>query len=386
MAITSNVVKSLERILTEELRKEVGPRLDQYQFAYSKNRSTCDAISTLTHLTLKHLEGKEAYARLLFIDFSSAFNTIHPDILLYKLAQLDVNPFIIKWYFSFLSERPQRVRFNSVFSEETRCSTGVPQGTVSSSFLFTLYTDNCVSSNPNQYVLKFSDDTVILSLLKSSSNIVSHTSGVDKFIEWCDQHHLKINVNKTEEVIVDPRSIGDHSMITVHDHNIKQVSSYKYLGVQIDKDLSWHTHVTTMCSKIPQHLHFLRRLRLFGVSRNIMLTFYRASIESILRYGISSWFGNLTVAYKSQIARLVSMAGKIMGMSTPPNTPKSIFDQAVMRQARNIMSDPLHVLNPEYDLLPSGRRYRIPWCEYNRYKHSFIPLSITMLNQRLLNR
>ena len=156
VAITSNVVKSLERILTEELRKEVGPRLDQYQFAYSKNRSTCDAISTLAHLTLKHLEGKEAYARLLFIDFSSAFNTIHPDILLYKLAQLDVNPFIIKWYFSFLSERPQRVRFNSVFSEETRCSTGVPQGTVSSSFLFTLYTDDCVSSNPNQFVLKFS--------------------------------------------------------------------------------------------------------------------------------------------------------------------------------------------------------------------------------------
>ena len=30
-------------------------------------------------------------------------------------------------------------------------------------------------------------------------------------------------------------------------------------------------------------------------SRNIMLTFYGASIESVLRYGISSWFGNLTV-------------------------------------------------------------------------------------------
>ena len=138
VALTSNVVKALERILTEELRKEVGPRLDPYQFAYSKNRSTCDAISTVAHLTLKHLECKVAYARLLFIDFSSAFNLIHPDILLRKLAQLEVNPFIIKWYFSFLSRRPQRVKFNSALSEETLCSTGVPQGTVSSSFLFTL--------------------------------------------------------------------------------------------------------------------------------------------------------------------------------------------------------------------------------------------------------
>ena len=127
---------------------------------------------------------------------------------------------------------------------------------------------------------------MILSLLRSDGNILSHKDGVDRFIEWCDLHHLKINVNKTEEIIVDPRSIGDHSAINVHNHDIKQVPSYKYLGVQIDEDLSWHTHVTTLCSKIHQRLHFLRRLRLFGVSVNIMLTFYRASIESILRYGI----------------------------------------------------------------------------------------------------
>ena len=56
---------------------------------------------------------------------------------------------------------------------------------------------------------------------------------------------------------------------------------------------------------------------------NIMLIFYRVSIESILRYGIASWFVNLTVKFKSQIARVAKMAGKIMGMSSPPITPPS---------------------------------------------------------------
>lgn len=125
VAITSNVVKALERILVETVRKNVEPRLDQYQFAYARNRSTCDAISTVTHLTLKHLESNDAYARMLFIDFSSAFNSIHPDILLRKLAQPGANPFVIRWYFS-LFKRPQRVRFNSVLSEEALSSTGVP--------------------------------------------------------------------------------------------------------------------------------------------------------------------------------------------------------------------------------------------------------------------
>ena len=122
---------------------------------------------------------------------------------------------------------------------------------------------------------------------------------------------------------MDPRSIGDHTTITIHDHEIKQVTlySYKYLGVHIDHDMSWHSHVTSMCAKIHQRLHFLRRLRLYVVSRNIMLIFYRASIESILRYGITSWYGNLTVKYKSEILRLAKMAGKIVGMSAPPHQP-----------------------------------------------------------------
>ena len=265
-------------------------------------------------------------------------------------------------------------------SEEALSSTGVPQGTVSSSFLFTLYTNDCVSSCPNQYVIKFSDDTVLLSLLTSNSNLLSHTAGVDRFTEWCDLNHLMINAKKTEEIIIDPRSIGDHSVISINNNNISQVSSYKYLGVHIDEDMRWHTHVTACCAKIHQRLHFLRRLRLFGVSTNIMLIFYRASIESIMRYGITSWFGNLTVKFKSEITRLAKTAGKIMGMSSPPSTLQNIFDQAVLRQARNIISDHAHVLNCEYVLMRTGRRYRTPQCKYNRYKHSFVPLSIKLLN------
>ena len=189
-----------------------------------------------------------------------------------------------------------------------------------------------------------------------------------------------INTKKTEEIIVDPRSIGDHTIISVHNNDIRQVSSYKYLGVQIDKDMSWSEHVTSCCAKIHQRLHFLRRLRLFGVSTNIMLIFYRASIESILRYGIASWFGNLTVKCKSQISRLANMAGKIMGRSSPPTSLHTIFEQAVVRQAQNIISDTSHVLNPEYVIMRTGRRYRTPTCKYNRYKHSFVPLSIKLLN------
>ncbi len=55
--------------------------LDLLQFAYRPNRSTDDAISSTLQLALTHLENKDSYVRMLFINFSSAFNTIIPQQL-----------------------------------------------------------------------------------------------------------------------------------------------------------------------------------------------------------------------------------------------------------------------------------------------------------------
>lgn len=62
--------------MINELHGEVEPCLDQYQFTYLRNRNTNDAVLTMLHLLLKHLENRATYARLLFNYFSSAFNSI----------------------------------------------------------------------------------------------------------------------------------------------------------------------------------------------------------------------------------------------------------------------------------------------------------------------
>ena len=95
---------------------------------------------------------------------------------------------------------------------------------------------------------------------------------------------------------------------------------------------------------------------------------FRATIESVLRFGITSWFGNLTVKHKAQISNLVKAAGKVIGQPPPP-APQDIYDQSVIRQATNIIDDPSHVLHSQFELLNSGRRYRTPFCTLNRYKN-----------------
>lgn len=169
-------------------------------------------------------------------------------------------------------------------------------------------------------------------------------------------------------MLLDPRSASDQNPVTVHNKAIKQVTSYKYFGVHSDRDFSWHTHVAAMSASIHQCLHFLCRLRLFSVCKNIILIFYRA----ILRYSLTGCVGNLTVQSKTQIHYLIRTAGKIMGHI--PFNLQELFDRA-----NNILTDSFHVLCV---LLNSGRRCRVPLCEYNRYKHSFVPLSFKVINEQ----
>ena len=65
--------------------------LDAIQFEYRPTRSTDYAISIALHNALSHLNKRNTYVRMLFIDYSSAFNTIVPSKLINKLRTLELN-------------------------------------------------------------------------------------------------------------------------------------------------------------------------------------------------------------------------------------------------------------------------------------------------------
>ena len=84
-------MKCLEKIMLKNLMPFVNPSLDPLQFAYRAARGVEDAIATLLHRLLEHLEKPGCYARVLFADFSSAFNTMQRHILVKKLQELQVD-------------------------------------------------------------------------------------------------------------------------------------------------------------------------------------------------------------------------------------------------------------------------------------------------------
>ena len=102
MALTSLVMKQFEKLVKSELVSRTGGLLDPLQFAYREGRGVQDATATLLNLLFKHLEGSKNYARLLFIDFSSAFNTIQPHVLVEKLTEsFSLDPCLVGWILDF---------------------------------------------------------------------------------------------------------------------------------------------------------------------------------------------------------------------------------------------------------------------------------------------
>ncbi|KAI4885370.1 hypothetical protein NFI96_008195 [Prochilodus magdalenae] len=261
IALTPIIMKCFERLVLRHIKTLLPPSLDPLQFAYRPNHSTDDAISTTLHLALTHLDNRDTYVRMLFIDFSSAFNTIIPQHLIGKLNLLGLNTSLSNWILDFLTGRPESVRIGHNTYSTTTLSTGAPQGCVLSPLLFTLLTHDCAAMHSSNHIIKFADDTTVVGLINKNDES-AYREEVQRLTDWCRTNNLSLNVDKTKEMFVDfRRTRRDHSPIHIDGSTVEIVNSTKFLGVHLAEDLTWSLNTSTITKKAQQRLYFLRRLR-----------------------------------------------------------------------------------------------------------------------------
>ncbi len=292
---------------------------------------------------------------MLFIDFSSAFNTIIPQQLINKLNLLGLNNSLCNWILDFLTGRPQSVRVIHNTSSTTTLSTGAPQGCVLSPLLFTLLTHDCTAKFGSNHIIKFADDTTVVGLI-SNNDETHYREEVAQLAEWCGANNLSLNVEKTKAVVLDfrRRNSIDHPPLTINSSTVERVRSTKFLGVHITEELTWTTNTMSLSKKAQQRLHFLRRLKIASLPPPILTTFYRGTIESVLTSCITVWYGNCSAADRKTLQRTVNTAAQIIGAPLP-----SILDIFLARcssKTNSIMKDPTHPSHSLFQILPSGRR------------------------------
>ncbi len=320
VALTYIVMKVFERLVKRNISSSIPVTLDPLQFAYRPNRSTDDAISHILHSSLTHIDSRNGnYARLLFIDYSSAFNTIVPIKLTNKLTGLGLNTSLCDWIQDFLTGRPQVVKVGQYTSNSITLNVAAPQGCVLSPLLYSLYTHDCVSSHRSTSIITFADDSVVLGLI-SNNDETAYLDEVERLTSWCQDNCLSLNMSKTKELIVDfrKRHLLPYTPLMISWTPLERVSSFKYLGVNISEDLTWTTHIQTQVKKARQRLYHLQPLRKFRVSPTILKTVYSGTIESVMTQCIPVCYGNRSSHDCKDLQRVVRLAERISG-SAPPS-------------------------------------------------------------------
>ncbi|CAM4465434.1 unnamed protein product [Leuciscus chuanchicus] len=188
VALTSIVMKIFERHVKSHICSSIPVTLDPL---HRPNRSTDDAISLVLHSSLTHMNSKNGnYVRMLFIDYSSAFNTIGIK-LASKLTDIGLNSSLCDWIQDFLTCRPQVVNVGQFTSNSITLNVGAPQGCVLSPLLYSLYTHDCVSSHNSTSIIKFADDTVVLDLI-SNNDETAYLDEVERLTSWCQENCLSL--------------------------------------------------------------------------------------------------------------------------------------------------------------------------------------------------
>ena len=381
VALTPILMKCFEKVIKSILYEQVKEYTDPLQFAYTKNRCVEDATLCLIDDVLKHLDNrntksKSYFSKILYIDFSSAFNTIQPHLLMQKLHNMHVHPKLILWINEFLTNRVQYVKFLDCKSSTKVTDTGAPQGCVLSPLLFTLYTSDCRCSSQGCRLIKYADDTALVGCCINDDTLYRHE--IDLFAQWCEHNHLELNVTKTKQMIVDfRRSPSIDNTLYINNTVVENVSVYKYLGTLIDHNFTFAENVDNVYKKINQRVYFVRQLHRLNIDTKIMELFYNAIIQSVISFSITCWYGNCTQDSKHKIMKVINTSRKL-GINN--FSLDQIYVTFSKIRCNTIIKDSQHPLNNSYQLLPSGRRFQSLKCRTSRYSNSFLPSSIRILN------
>ena len=92
-----------------------------------------------------------------------------------------------------------------MISGKVDLNTGAPHRCFLSPLLFTLFTNDCRSSDESVLAVTFSDDTTVSGFI-SDCDERKYRQSVDDLVSWCETNNLLFNVSKTNEIEVDFQS------------------------------------------------------------------------------------------------------------------------------------------------------------------------------------
>lgn len=289
-----SLLPCLGKLFEKILHRRLQPLADEldvippHQFGFRPKLNTSLQLLRVVEIIADAISTGQSAGLVLF-DVSKAFDRVYSTALLYKLICLQFPTSFIKILHSFLSNRSFSVKYNNVFSDVFKINAGVPQGSILSPLLFNIFTSDFPTS-PLTHTALYADDTAILAVNKNMPDLVHALQEHIRLIEqWCCRWKVKLNVSKTNAIICTlSRKIPPP--LFLHNAPINYSPTVKYLGITIDRRLTWAPHLKLTLQK----MHFIKsKLSPLLFSKNVSIfnkrLLYLSTIRPILLYACPVW-------------------------------------------------------------------------------------------------
>ena len=309
------------------------------QFGFRGNHSVNHAIISITEY-IRSLIDKGEYVCGVFVDLEKAFDTVHHNILCDKIKAYGLRGNINKLLKSYLSDRKQYVSINGHDSEIKDVTCGVPQGSSLGPLLFLIYINDfrlCLSKTSCGH---FADDTFIIYNSKNPKTLETVMNHELKLMtKWLRLNKLSLNASKTELIFFhSQRHKLDYDNITIKLNRrikLKPVDFVKYLGMLIDKYLSWDFHINQLCKSLSRANGILSKLR-YNAPLDNCLQVYHAIFTSHLTYGCNVWgLGNSENIDKVEV--LQKKCVRIMAFAPFNSHTNPLFQALKLLKVRDVI-------------------------------------------------
>ena len=196
------------------------------------------------------------------MDLSKAFDCLSHELLLAKLEAYGLSRDALLLIQDYLQGRFQRVKINSKFSEWKTITKGVPQGSVLGPLLFNIFINDIFLSLDQSKLCNYADDNTIWIEGTDKEDISTKLEREMKVInQWFQDNAMQLNGDKCKLMMISskPNNIEKCS-INVNQQIIKEEDKVKLLGITIDNQLKFDSHIKNMCKEAGKKINALARI------------------------------------------------------------------------------------------------------------------------------
>ena len=206
----------------------------------------------------KNVDNGHAFGAVL-TDLSKAFDCLSHDLIIAKLKAYWLYKPSLQLMQSYLSDLQQRTKIGNTYSSWKDVTHGVPQGSILGPLLFNIFMCDMFFILEDIDIASYADDTTPYASAQSLEELIIILEDIsDTLFHWFTFfNEMKANESKCHLLL--SKNCASSKMKIDH-IEIENSESEKLLGIQVDCNLNFNSHLNTLCKKASSKIRALARI------------------------------------------------------------------------------------------------------------------------------